>query len=373
MGSQPYRRPELGTQQETTMGTRLFAALAAAGLMTAAHAQSSVTLFGIADVGIANVSTSGAHRTLVQSDGNTSSRLGFRGQEDLGGGLYAAFWLEGAIDIASGAGGTTNAGNQGSNIGSSAFTFGRRSTVSLGGRWGELRIGRDYVPTFSNLTTVFTPFGTNGMGNTGTLFYPVAAGGTTPRTNVRASNSVGYHLPSDLGGFYGTVMVASGNNPSTAGAKRDDGNYRGARIGWRGAGFNIAAATGHTDYATGDYTQSNVGVSYEFHNTVKLMYLWGRNKVGITQTTAQLVGIAWDVGPGEFRAEYARLKAKGVASDATHTAIGYVYNLSKRTAIYTDYAIVDNKGAGTAFDVGIAVTTPGGTSRGFELGIRHAF
>jgi predicted porin len=352
---------------------RLLVALAAAGLMTAAHAQSSVTLFGVTDIGVASLSTSGARRTLMQSDGNTSSRLGFRGQEDLGGGMYAAFWLEGSVDIPDGAGGTTNAGNQGSNIGSNGFTFGRRSTVSLGGRWGELRLGRDYVPTFTNLTTAFTPFGTNGMGNTGTLFYPVAAGGTTPRTNVRASNSVGYHLPSNLGGFYGTVMVASGNNPSTAGAKRDDGDYRGARIGWRGAGFNIAAATGRTDYASGDFTQSNVGVSYEVHKNIKLMYLWGRNKVGVTQTTAQLVGVAWDVGPGEFRAEYARLKARGVASDATHTAVGYVYNLSKRTAIYTDYAIVDNKGTGTEFDVGIPVTAPGGSSRGFELGIRHTF
>ena len=66
------------------------------------------------------------------------------------------------------------------------------------------------MPTGLNLSTTFTPFGTNGLGDTGTLFYPVAAGGTTARTIVRASNSIGYILPQDLGGFYGQAMVALG-------------------------------------------------------------------------------------------------------------------------------------------------------------------
>jgi predicted porin len=351
---------------------KAIAGLAIAGAFTVAHAQSSVTLFGVADVGVANLSTKGSHQTLVQSDGNTSSRVGFRGQEDLGGGNFAGFWLEAGFAVESGAGSTTNVGNQGSNIGSNGFTFNRRSTVSLGGRWGEVRVGRDYVPTFLNLTTTFTPFGTNGLGNTGTLFYPVSAGGTTVRTNVRASNSIGYVLPQDLGGFYGQAMVAFGNDPSTAGVKKNDGDYQGARVGWRGAGFNVSAATGKTRYSTGDYEQSNAGASYEW-GALKLMYLWGRNKVGITQTKAQLVGATWTMGLGELRIEHAWLKARGVANDATHTAIGYMWNFSKRTAVYADYGVVDNRGTGKSFDVGIAVTTPGGSSHGVEAGIRHIF
>ena len=103
------------------------------------------------------------------------------------------------------------------------------------------------------------------------------------------------------------------------------------------------------------------------------MYLWGRNKVGVTRTTANLVGVRWDVGPGELRAEYAWVKARGTANDATHMAIGYMWNLSKRTALYADYGVVDNRGTGTAFDLGLAVTPPGGTSRGLEAGIKHSF
>lgn len=59
------------------------------------------------------------------------------------------------------------------------------------------------MPTFANLTVSMHPFGTNGVGSSGALFYPVAAGGTTARTNVRASNSIGYSLP---------VTVAGGNS-----------------------------------------------------------------------------------------------------------------------------------------------------------------
>ena len=120
----------------------------------------------------------------MTNSGYNSSRLGFRGTEDLGGGMAASFWLEGQID--------TDSGNGRSG---GALDFQRRSTVSLSGRsWGELRIGRDYTPQFWNLT-VFDPFGTNGVGTTQTLNSII-----TGPTAVRASNSIGYLLPAKLGG-----------------------------------------------------------------------------------------------------------------------------------------------------------------------------
>lgn len=356
------------------MKTRAFIALAtaAAAFGSAANAQSSVTLFGVIDVGVARLSEPNRHRTVMQGDGNTSNRLGFRGVEDLGGGLSAGFWLEASVSPDSGAGGGTNTNNQTSGVVSAgAITFGRKSTVSLMGPWGELRLGRDYVPTFSNLTTSMHPFGTNGVGSAGALFFPVAFGGTTGRTSVRASNSVGYFLPAKLGGFYGHAMVALGENASNAGATEDDGNYRGLRLGWRGRGFNTAFATGKTDYATGDYTQTNFGANYQW-GPAQIMYLWGRNKVGVSRTTAQMIGTQWRLGPGELRLAHTRLKASH-ANDAVHTAVGYVWDLSKRTALYANYAVIDNKGTGRAFDVGLGVTAAGGKSTGVETGVRHSF
>src|SRR5215203_170812 len=146
------------------------AVLAAAG---AASAQSSVTLFGVVDATLAFGKGDVSDKTSLSNSGYNSSRLGFRGTEDLGGGMSASFWLEAGVNNDNGSGAATNLNNQPSGGaiagigGGQGLTFNRRSTVSLGGTWGELRLGRDYTPQFWNLT-VFDPFGTNGVGTTAT-------------------------------------------------------------------------------------------------------------------------------------------------------------------------------------------------------------
>lgn len=348
-------------------------AAAALGLgCAAAFAQSQVTVFGLLDAGITRLNASGAgSQTLLNTDGNTSSRLGFRGTEDLGDGFKANFWIEAAISPDTGLGGASSTNNKDS-VNTGALTFGRRATVGLQSGWGELRLGRDYVPSFSNLTTSMHPFGTNGVGSSGAFFYPVNTGGTTVRTNVRASNSIGYFLPNNSAGVYGAVMVASGEQPSgTSTAK--DGNHQGIRLGWRNDKWNVAAATGKTRYATGDYTQSNIGANVQV-GPAKLMALWGENKVGITRTRAQMIGTQWTVSDqGELRFAYSRLQSRGVANDATHWAIGYVYELSRRTGVYATAARITNKDRGNRFNVGLAATTPGGSSSGVDIGMRHSF
>ena len=348
-----------------------------------AHAQATVEIFGLLDIGYLHTSADGnGSVSSINTDGNTSSRLGFRGTEDLGGGLKAAFWLEAAVGPDTGIGGSTSVENKTAGLaginGSQGLTFGRRSTVSLIGGFGELRLGRDYVPSFNNLTVSWHPFGTNGVGNAGQLFYQVNTGGTTARTNVRASNSVGYFLPANLGGFTGHFMYAMGEQASNAGvppgAIADDGNHVGARIGYRSGALNMSIATGTTKYATGDFTQSNFAVNYQF-GAAKLMYLWGKNDVGVTSTTSNMVGTQYKLGTGEVRFAYTTLKADKVANDATQWAVGYVHDLSKRTALYANYSQLSNDGVGTKFTVGSgnSTTTPGGGSTGYEVGVRHSF
>ncbi|MGD9760499.1 MAG: porin, partial [Comamonas sp.] len=111
-----------------------------ASLPGAASAQSKVELFGVVDVGVAHLGGSGASKTGLSTGGANISRLGFRGTEDLGGGLKAGFWLEAGLDVDSGAGKATGGG----------LNFNRRSTVSLMGNWGEVRLGRDDSATFLN-------------------------------------------------------------------------------------------------------------------------------------------------------------------------------------------------------------------------------
>eukprot|EP01036_Dinobryon_divergens_P002144 gene2144-2828_t len=135
------------------------AVLAASG---AAMAQSSVTLFGVVDATYAYGSGSVSNKSQLTNSGYNSSRLGFRGVEDLGGGLSASFWLEAGVNNDNGTGGVTNTNNQAATSTGGGLTFNRRSTVSLNGGFGEVRLGRDYTPQFWNLT-VFDPFGTNGV------------------------------------------------------------------------------------------------------------------------------------------------------------------------------------------------------------------
>jgi len=174
-----------------------------------ASAQSSVTLYGTVDLNARYVKADGQDRRLTLSqDGINSSQLGFRGVEDLGGGLKAGFNLLAGVNADTG---TTN----------SKF-FNRRSTVSLFSNLGEVRLGRDYTPTFWNLT-IFDAFGTNGLGSS--LNVRNGYGGT------RQDNTIGYFLPGNLGGFYGQAMVGSSDG-GTSGDR--PARYLGGRVGFVG-------------------------------------------------------------------------------------------------------------------------------------------
>ena len=349
------------------------AVLAAAGT---ASAQSSVTLFGIVDATLQRVSNnSGPSVTRLTNSGYNSSRLGFRGVEDLGGGMSASFWLEAGVQNDNGEGADTNTNNQASGQGAyvagrQGLTFNRRSTVSLAGGWGELRLGRDYTPQFWNLT-VFDPFGTNGAGTTQTLNSII-----TGVTAVRASNTIGYFLPGNLGGFYGQFQHYRGENASGA-ATSSDGNGNGIRVGFANGPFNVALATSKTDYAAGDVEQSNIGGQWDF-GVAQLMgqYSWDKNAA--VKGKGWLIGGLFPIGAGQIRAAYSEYKVDlGAGADpkARKFAIGYVHNLSKRTAVYTTYARVQNKDGSAASAVPGAAGAPGinASSNGFDLGIRHSF
>jgi predicted porin len=420
------------------------AAMAAAGV---ASAQSSVTLFGILDVGYSHLSATNAGSVnLLRSDNYNSSRLGFRGTEDLGGGMSASFWLEAGLNIDTGVGANSSQNNTqvGDRIGFNTspaagsntyypqsslrarqgLTFNRRSTVSLAGNWGELRVGRDYVPTFWNLT-VFDPFGTNGVGS----YNNVALGPLNPRANgafppgaaapqVRSSNTIGYFLPANLGGFYGQAMYGLSEIPSnctTVGASvqtgngcdgaNGDGRFVGARLGFASGPFNVAGAWSRTRYNdtaaiafpalaggtafaggvannqnyVGNYTQWNVGGQWDF-GMAKLLAQYGRQEVEATTVTAGanrelrhwLIGTLIPVGAGEIRLAYDR----GTRDDSAGAggndgasirqwAVGYVHNFSKRTAVYATYARqkLSNGAAGTAgATLGLNAGGPGNTA-----------
>jgi len=351
--------------------------IALAVLATAAgvaSAQSSVTLFGIVDATIQNVNNKGGTKvTRLTNSGYNSSRLGFRGTEDLGGGMSASFWLEAGLSNDDGQGAATNSNNQASGAGAAVagrqgLTFNRRSTVSLAGGWGEVRLGRDYTPQFWNLT-VFDPYGTNGAG-TNQMLNSIITGVTA----VRASNTIGYFLPGNLGGFYGQFQHYRGENPRPS-ATEDDGTGNGLRVGFANGPFNVALAVSKTDYAAGDVKQNNIGGEWNF-GMAKLQAQYAKDSNGALDGKGWLIGALVPVGAGEIRAAFSQYKVD-LAGDpkSRKIALGYVHNLSKRTALYTTYARVKNSGGAAASAVPGAATGPAvnSSSTGFDLGIRHSF
>jgi predicted porin len=332
-------------------------ALAAASAALSASAQSSVTLFGVVDVGVARVTGNGGSRTGLSTGGANISRLGFRGVEDLGGGLAASFWLEAGLDVDSGAGKTGG-----------ALSFNRRSTVSLAGGFGELRLGRDDAASFLN-TLIFDPFLTNGVGGNNAFIMLGAP--------IQVSNAISYFLPSSLGGFYGQLQVAPGEQPSNA-ANSNQGDFWGTRLGWRNRALNVAAAAGRLRGATAaeDVKAVNAGISYDF-GIVRPSLLWARESRGATRITAVELGVTAPVGPGELRAQASRYDTTGSNADWNKFALGYGYNFSKRTQVYATVAHLSN-GDGAQRAIGVqglaaAGTSLGGSSNGYEIGIRHAF
>lgn len=286
------------------MKKSLLALAALTAFAGAASAQSSVTLFGVVDLNARNVKNGSAGDvSSLSTDGNASSRLGFRGVEDLGGGLRAGFWLEAGLDASAG---TVGGGNGGASA--AGAWFNRRATASLLGGFGEIRLGRDYVPTFWN-HTVFDVFGTNGVASATNLVSAPAAPAVTPfpggaQTLVRANNSIGYFLPS-LGGLYGQVMVAA-NEGQQPGNK-----YMGGRIGYGAGPINVAVAYGITEKTNtvmlDDMKAWNIGASYNA-GFMTVMGQFNQYEEGAQELQNYSVGVMVPVGAGTIKASYGESK-----------------------------------------------------------------
>jgi predicted porin len=337
-----------------------------------ASAQSSVKLEGTIDLSGKYVKNDGSARRLsLSQDGINSSQLRFSGIEDLGAGLKAKFVLNSGVNADNG---TTQ-----------ARFWHRQATVALAGNFGEVRLGRDYTPTFWN-NTIFDAFGTNGLGDS-THVQQLAVG-----TFVRADNSIGYFLPSGIGGVYGQAMVAASEGAG-AGSLGNPGRYIGGRIGFAAGPFDVAfaAAQQRLDTVAGQPNQKtyNIGGSFDF-GVAKILGYFDRDTLsalGVNRRENRFsVSGVIPVGQGEIHVggEHSKLTTTGLnESKATQYALGYVYNLSKRTAVYTNVAYLKNSGAarnsvtnGTLASPGSSQTllpTAGGNSRGAEFGVRHFF
>ena len=349
------------------MKKSLLALAALTAFAGAASAQSSVTLFGVVDLNARVVDNANAGKVKSMSnDGNASSRFGFRGVEDLGGGMQAGFWLEGALAADNGG------GFSGGALGNTAnpLTFQRKATVSLMGGFGEIRLGRDYTPTFLNVAgyDVWGYVGVATIANARGKFTAAQGVGTT----VRANNMISYFLPA-LGGLYGQVSVAAGEN--TQGNK-----YVGARIGYAAGPVNVSGAYGKTYKTvamTDDLKNVSVGASYNM-GFMTVMGSYEKQDYGSLNQKMADLGVAVPFGASTIKVSAARFSGSSDVWGVTQLGLGYQYDLSKRTALYANYGRDANKGnpwgaTFTASGSGNAGMHGGETSTGYEFGVRHSF
>ena len=331
-----------------TMTTLAVAALTASA--APALAQSSVTLFGVIDLAARSVDNGISQKQLAAS-GLSSSRLGFRGTEDLGGGLKANFWIEGAINADDG-----NASGQ---------TWQRRSTIGLQGSFGEVRFGRQKNPTGLNWEQL-DPFSDTGLGASSRMqqAFTVPVGGGYA-SFPRSSNSISYDTPGTTG-FFGTAFVAAGEG--AAGNK-----YIGGRVGYR-AGPLLALVAYATTEVTGsiDAKMLNFGATYDL-KTFKLFGMYSTTDVGPADQKNWLLGVSAPFGKTTVRASYQEVDGGGTISNRSgkHATIGADYALSRRTAVYANYSKISN--TNTNFVVAAGPTRAGSGSSGYEVGLRHSF
>jgi predicted porin len=351
-------------------------ALAAAGLIGAAlgaQAQSSVTVFGTLDVNMRYVKADGQRRLFTEStNGINSAQFGIRGQEDLGGGLGAGFLLLGDIAPDTGTMGDASRNK----------FWNRQSFLRFYGNFGEVRLGRDYTPTYLQIG-IYDIAGNVGLGSL--LHIRQMYGGS------RMDNSIGYITPNTLGGFYADLRAAA----SEAGATLDrPGRYVGARLGYKSGPLDIAVAgadqrfdkaftifpaagTGNPGIQAnaGDRQKTyNIGGTYDF-GVVKLVGLYNRETLRDKRENLYSIGAIVPIGLAELSFGYDRdvLKNPGLDNTLQQFKAKYVYNLSKRTALYTAASRLSNDHGRITLPSAAGNVSPGGKSVGVDFGIRHFF
>ena len=312
-------------------------ALAALALLgtTAAMAQSSVTLYGrvnttVEQQKVGNVKTTGLY--------NNSSRFGFKGTEDLGGGLKAGFQLESGFNSDTGA--------------SAATFFGRQSEVNLAGNFGMVRLGNFTAESYY-ATADYVSMHNHDTGSSGDAFYAYVM----PNTN-----KIAYRTPS-LGGFTVDAAVALHEKP-VGGKNAFDlaANYNMGPLAL-GAGYSkqgdVNQFAVRALYTLGDFT---VGGYAQRDEDAYFVNGGKRNSFRLAA--------AYNLGASEFHLNAGKAgEYKNVNnSDATQFTVGYNYNVSKRTKLYGYYTRVNNSSAAT-YQSGKA----GADFSSVAAGIRHNF
>lgn len=350
----------------------------------AAFAQSSVTIYGTVDAGLTAsrgiVGDNGQKQSRIGLDSGllNSSRIGFKGNEDLGGGTSAIFNVEAGFNA-----------DDGQNTQGTNALFGRRAIVGLtNDDAGKIELGKQD----SILDDTVGSFDAYGNAN-------ATAAGNIIRYDDRISNSITYTTP-NYAGFTAKANYGFGEKAGSAA----DGRFYGLSLNYNNDAFAASLAAAHSDYtntSTSGTTVTNnssvydtanffgnaskrnlylLGASYDF-GVVKPYALLSYGKTNVTDNTydtvkdkAAVLGVSVPFGASTFLASagYVNVKPNGQSSgNAQQYTVGYTYDFSKRTAMYATYDYIRNSDSLT--NKNISYTTVTGGNQVLGVGIRHSF
>lgn len=354
------------------LGAIALAASAAASAQTT-PGTSSVTVYGVADAYVQSTrGTASVNR--VQSGGTSGSRIGFKGTEDLGGGLKALFVLESGINLDDGT------------FGQGAF-WGRQSFVGVGSSLGQVTLGRQYGSTYT-LSGDFSAFGNTPTGPSTAVIggfggYEPVRGGTTPSATgnggpARLNNSVKVESAS-FAGLRGGVTYGSGEAVGATGGNRVLDVY--ARYTTGPFDAMVSILDDKADATAQQFRTTSAAAAYTFgpaRITGGIMSVDNR-AVADTDGRGYWVGGDYRFGNHLVRAQYLENKARKVDAGSTKAlGVGYQYDLSKRTAFYSSLTRFNNDGATYAnrYNAAIPAGLLSGTDRDITevvAGVRHTF
>ena len=308
-------------------------ALAVLGASGFAMAQSSVTLYGVADAGIGKIEA-GSPAGNDASDktefisgslmNNGISRIGVRGIEDLGGGLKAGFNFESGLDL-----------DNGNNLGSGGGFWGRAANLWLGGGWGTVKLGRTLNPSF---------YGTAAWELTGAAIYSVVTNTyNLAGSGARNNSQFSYKTP-DFGGLSAEIGYIL--KPDNGDRAKWDMNVIYAN-GPIGAGLAVnKVKDGKTNYG--------LGGKYNFGNFV-VAASYSQASVGDLRRRGFSLGGTATFGAFALTLDLTRDTKNELTGDKyTNGLVEAKYALSKRTFIY---------GAFLRFD----------DTNNYGIGVRHNF
>ncbi|HJW54482.1 MAG TPA: porin [Burkholderiaceae bacterium] len=366
------------SMRDKTMKKSLIALAALSTLAGTAFAQTAITIYGVVDAGIV-YDNSSARNWKLDSGNQSGSRIGFKGSEDLGGGMSAIFNLENGFNSDNGTLGQPTPTN-------ASRLFGRQAWVGLKAGFGSVKLGRQLSPLYVAMDQI-DPFRIGLAGNAQRAF---GYGLYNTDPFLRIDNAISFSVP-DMSGITGSVIYGFGEQ---AGAFAN-GRTAGLGLGYANGPINVqfayqdsntitltgvssAGATTATSLSNAFGTSADlrtllVGGYYDF-GVAKAHLAYADTHVDTAATSTKdrnwMLGISAPLGgAGTVMASWNRNDIRDIASGKSNQyAIGYSHALSKRTNLYTSIGYTKNDS-----NVNLNAAGNGQSDRLFNVGVRHLF